>query len=152
MTALPTPFPRALYTQARTVTGDYCALVEHVSRSASFLQTSLSGAAAADPDFLGRLLKMHAELYTGSMSTLHTQMQLGLFRADFMTHQQVSRPGGGGGGGGGSSELVLRQVEMNCISVSFGALSGRVSSMHRSLTRSLTHSLTLLLPSVLRFT
>lgn len=52
-------------------------------------------------------------------------LQLGLFRSDYLLHQLSP-----------SDDLSIKQVEFNTISSSFGALSTKVSELHRYLAAS----------------
>lgn len=62
-------------------------------------------------------------------------IHLGLFRSDYLLHDPSiasSTPSlRGRGDQNGAGEISFKQVEFNTISSSFGALSAKVSGMHR---------------------
>lgn len=57
----------------------------------------------------------------------HVQdVSLGLFRSDYMVHQDASNP---------QSKPAIKQIEFNTIASSFGGLSTQTSNLHRYVLR-----------------
>lgn len=117
---LPTPFPRAAFKKAVSLQCAYNDLYANIASSPDFLHQILAPVAAVDP--------FQAQLYEIYKSTMRTdaahkpqqQTTLGLFRSDYLLHQEDGLP---------------KQVEFNTVSSSFGALSTRVSEMHREASK-----------------
>lgn len=79
-----------------------------------------------DSDFSGKLY----ESYKAAKTIGITQpLSLGLFRSDYIVHKD--EPGFKGEG-----SAAIKQVEFNTVSVSFGALSSKVSQLHTYLAES----------------
>ncbi|KAH9480659.1 Glutathione synthetase [Psilocybe cubensis] len=72
-------------------------------------------------DFIGELWRGWKRLRENGLAQ---PLHLGLFRSDYLLHAPSDQP------------LSIKQVEFNTISVSFGALSQRVSELHRFLLAS----------------
>lgn len=71
-------------------------------------------------DFIAKLWDVHLAV---KKEGYVQDLSLGLFRSDYMLHQDPSQP---------TANPELRQVEFNTIASSFGGLSSKVSSLHRS--------------------
>lgn len=54
--------------------------------------------------------------------TIEKSLSLGLFRSDYMIHQNISEP---------AAKSCLKQVEFNTIASSFGGLASKVSLLHK---------------------
>jgi glutathione synthase len=54
--------------------------------------------------------------------TVSKDLSLGIFRSDYMIHQDPSDPG---------AKPHIKQVEFNTIASSFGGLASKVSSLHK---------------------
>lgn len=74
-------------------------------------------------DFMARLYKVHLDVKAEGFVQ---PLSLGLFRSDYMIHNPAEDP---------KALPVIHQVEFNTIASSFGALSTRVSELHRHLSR-----------------
>ena len=120
---LPNAFPKSAFVQAQTVAPWFNILVEQTSHNLDFLERTLQPVLEADP-FTAQLLKLYKQIYFNDNDNDNNKFarqadRLGLFRSDYMLH-----PSAGG----------LKQVELNTIAASFGALSTRVAALHRHLT------------------
>ncbi|KAJ3836646.1 hypothetical protein F5878DRAFT_624625 [Lentinula raphanica] len=122
MSLFPTPFPRTLFQQAQRLQSIYNVLYSRIAMDTEFLDRTMGaevGVGQVD-EFTGQLWSGWRDLRDrGLAQPLH----LGLFRSDYLLHQQ-------------DSTLSLKQVEFNTISSSFGALSQKTAEMHRSLESS----------------
>ncbi|KNG52579.1 glutathione synthetase large chain [Stemphylium lycopersici] len=72
-------------------------------------------------DFVAKLWRTHLEV---KKEGYVQDLSLGLFRSDYMVHQDSSQPKPSSG---------LKQVEFNTIASSFGGLSSQVSALHKHL-------------------
>ncbi|RWS28534.1 glutathione synthetase-like isoform X2 [Leptotrombidium deliense] len=107
----PSPFPRATFEFAQSIQKSVNKLMHAVSLDSSFLCEQLETTIAVD-EFTKNLLLTHLKvLKEGSAQ----ENSLGLFRADYMLNEEPQ---------------LLRQIEVNAISVSFGGLSNKVSKIH----------------------
>jgi glutathione synthetase len=113
ITALPAPFPKALFAQAVDLATSFNLLVDAVARDDSGWLVDVLSGVSADP-FTARLVRMFE-----ACGKPKQRLYLGIHRSDYMV--DVS-----------SSPARLRQIELNTISASFACLSTRVSQMHRS--------------------
>lgn len=114
LSLLPTPFPRQLYDLAVSLQPIYNALYARIALDWEFLDRVMGGSVSKVDDFQG-------ELWRGWKSVrdqLVQKKQLGLFRSDYLLHEQE----------GG---LGIKQVEFNTIAASFGALSQRAGELHK---------------------
>eukprot|EP00523_Entomoneis_sp_CCMP467_P008412 CAMPEP_0168733188 /NCGR_PEP_ID=MMETSP0724-20121128/8159_1 /TAXON_ID=265536 /ORGANISM="Amphiprora sp., Strain CCMP467" /LENGTH=565 /DNA_ID=CAMNT_0008780233 /DNA_START=397 /DNA_END=2094 /DNA_ORIENTATION=+ len=118
---LPNAFPKASFQQAVKVSPLFNRLVDKLSTSEAFLQDTLAQVVQADP-FTAQLLQLYQEIYvqpeTETTKWARQADRLGLFRSDYMLH----------------TNNQIKQVELNTIASSFGALSARVAALHRHLT------------------
>ena len=117
---LPNAFPKHAYQRAVQVSPIFNQLVDIISQNIKFLQTTLEHVVEVDP-FTAKLLELYQEIYHNNNNNNFAQQadRLGLFRSDYMLHN------------GGKD---IKQVELNTISASFGALATRVAALHRHLT------------------
>ncbi|KOS17649.1 Glutathione synthetase [Escovopsis weberi] len=120
VTLFPSPFPRQCFEQARAVQRAYNELYASVSRDEAFIEETVKQVSDGD-EFIRNLwdihLKVKAEGYTQPLS-------LGLFRSDYMVHQDTSTP---------TPSVQAKQVEFNTIASSFGGLSAKTSLLHQHL-------------------
>ncbi|CAI8493030.1 unnamed protein product [Hanseniaspora opuntiae] len=70
-----------------------------------------------DADFTGKLYELYLK-YTNDSVYKKQNKELGIFRNDFLLHENDDK------------SCQLKEVEFNTISVSFGALSSKVSALH----------------------
>ena len=118
---LPNASPKHAYQRAVQVSPIFNQLVDIISQNIKFLQTTLEHVVEVDP-FTAKLLELYQEIYHNNNNNNNFAQQadrLGLFRSDYMLHN------------GGKD---IKQVELNTISASFGALATRVAALHRHLT------------------
>eukprot|EP00527_Entomoneis_sp_CCMP2396_P006824 CAMPEP_0198148864 /NCGR_PEP_ID=MMETSP1443-20131203/43784_1 /TAXON_ID=186043 /ORGANISM="Entomoneis sp., Strain CCMP2396" /LENGTH=563 /DNA_ID=CAMNT_0043813713 /DNA_START=482 /DNA_END=2173 /DNA_ORIENTATION=- len=118
---LPNAFPRTAFEQAVQVAPLFNILVDRLSENSSFLESTLAQVAEADP-FTNELLQLYKKIYTDSEDNVANPWakqadRLGLLRSDYMLQNNS-----------------IKQVELNTIASSFGALSTRVAALHRYLT------------------
>lgn len=110
-------YPRAQFEKAVYLAQLFNILVEQISRDPKWLIETLEPTAVTDV-FIRRLICVYKEvLQDGIKQTL----TLAINRSDYMLHEKE-----------GDSRSLL-QVELNTIASSFGALSTRISEMHREL-------------------
>ncbi|TDL19686.1 glutathione synthase [Rickenella mellea] len=102
----PSPFPRTLFEKAQRLQRAYNSDGAEV------------GAGRVD-EFTGELWKIWKSLRDEG---IEQELQLGIFRSDYLLHASDE-----------SQPMLLKQVEFNTISSSFGALSERVSALHNYL-------------------
>ena len=115
---LPNAFPRSEFERVQKVGPVFNILVEKISQNEKFLQDTLEGVVEADP-FTAKLLELYKEIYTGDTPNKWAMQadRLGLHRSDYMLNDGTPK-----------------QVELNTIASSFGALSARVAALHSHLT------------------
>lgn len=122
VTLFPSPFPRVCFDQALGVQQQYNQLYAGIAQNEDFLRTIVEELLEVD-DFIAKLwnvhLKVKEEGYVQNLS-------LGLFRSDYMVHQDLETPG---------STPSIKQVEFNTIAASFGGLSCQTSRLHKYLAR-----------------
>lgn len=98
----------------------YNELYSAISRDEEWLRDIIGELTDVD-DFVARLWRTHLEV---KKEGYVQDLSLGLFRSDYMVHQEHAKAG---------SSLGLKQVEFNTIASSFGGLSSKVSAMHNYL-------------------
>ncbi|XP_074068201.1 glutathione synthetase isoform X1 [Macrotis lagotis] len=114
-TLFPSAVPRELLEQAYAVQTDFNLLVDTVSQDSAFLEQTLSSTIKID-DFIARLFSIYKQvLKEGVAQTVF----LGLNRSDYMFNRSAAGP------------PVLKQIEINTISASFGGLSSKTPAVHR---------------------
>ncbi|GAO49891.1 glutathione synthase [Saitoella complicata NRRL Y-17804] len=118
VTLFPSLFPREAWMEARDVQEMYNELYVRVSRDEKWLGEVMESLKGVD-EFMERLWAMHLKLRASGFAQ---SLSLGLFRSDYLLHQAE-----------GDEEVSIKQVEFNTVSSSFGALSTRVSDLHRHL-------------------
>lgn len=117
-TLRPTPFPRDAFREAQRLARDFNTLMARVAADNGFLDAIGTLVARHDP-FTAELFRIHRTVRAeGPRQTA----ALGLFRSDYLIHHPA-----------GATRPALRQVEINAIASSFGALGSRVSALHRFL-------------------
>ncbi|EOD22341.1 glutathione synthetase [Emiliania huxleyi CCMP1516] len=110
---LPYPWPSELFEQSRALAVPFNALVDRVARDVDWLHAATRSVVKQDA-FTGRLLQLSESVHAEGPTQ---PLQLGIYRSDYMM----------------SRDKLLRQVELNTISSSFGSLSGKLSAMHAEL-------------------
>lgn len=123
---LPRPFPRRMYEQAIELAQPFNQLVDSIARDTQWLVQTLRHTATSDP-FTGRLLDLLELVEHQAAAWPRQPWMLALHRSDYMVDQ----------GQKGDKEPSLKQIELNTISSSFGALSCTVSRLHCFLLPSL---------------
>lgn len=112
----PSPFPRSLYAASQTLQPLYNTLYARIACDDAFLTRVIGGSVIQVDDFQRALWDIYTAVRDeGAVQKLH----LGLFRSDYLLHEDPTHG------------LQIKQVELNTISSSFGALCTRVADMHR---------------------
>ncbi|RKL41042.1 hypothetical protein BFJ72_g5937 [Fusarium proliferatum] len=111
VTLFPSPFPKQCFAQGKAVQKIYNELYASVSR---------------DEEFLAQVVKeqVSLDLIEDVSLTRQQPVSLGLFRSDYMVHQDTETS---------KSSLQVKQVEFNTIASSFGGLSTHTSALHKYL-------------------
>lgn len=112
VTLYPTKFPKAAFDEALAVQKAFNSLYHGVIKNEEWLLGVMKDLAKFDPDFTGRLLDIQLKL-AAKPATQH--LTAGLFRSDYIVHKGTQ----------------IKQVEFNTVSISFGALSSKVSRLHK---------------------
>lgn len=120
VTLFPSLFPRACFEEARDIQTAYNELYASIARDEEWLQEIVADLVEVD-DFIARLWGVHLAV---KREGYVQDLSLGLFRSDYMLHQDPSEP---------TASPEIRQVEFNTIASSFGGLSSKVSSLHSHL-------------------
>ncbi|KAF3909418.1 hypothetical protein AA313_de0201858 [Arthrobotrys entomopaga] len=126
VTLWPSPFPTSLFTEARAIQTACNLLYALVSHDETWLGQLIASLSLVD-DFIANLWAIHTRLKSENGGYRH-KYSLGLFRSDYMVHTVDDDDG--------ERPVGIRQVEFNTIASSFGALSSKVSTLHRYLWRS----------------
>ncbi|KAI0831365.1 glutathione synthase [Trametes gibbosa] len=117
----PSPFPRKQFELARSLQRKYNETYARIALDEDFLDAVMGaevGVGRVD-EFTGQLWRIWKRLRDEGIKQAR---HLGLFRSDYLLHTpEVGGP------------LVLKQVEFNTISSSFGTLSQKVANLHRHL-------------------
>ncbi|WAQ87561.1 hypothetical protein PtA15_8A465 [Puccinia triticina] len=121
-TLLPSPFPRDQFEKAKRVQTAYNQLYLNIATSPALIREVLGTSIAKVDGFVGRLYELWEAAEKEAGEAGETQVGLGIFRNDFLLHQAGQEP---------SQPLVIKQVEFNTVSVSFGSLASKVSGLHR---------------------
>ncbi|RPB05606.1 glutathione synthase [Choiromyces venosus 120613-1] len=122
VTLFPSPFPRSCWDEGRAVQRGYNELYARVAGNEEWLEKIMVELSEVD-DFMARLHKVHLDVKAEGFVQ---PLSLGLFRSDYMIHVSPEDP---------RATPVIHQVEFNTIASSFGALSTRVSELHRHLAK-----------------
>ncbi|KAF7556084.1 hypothetical protein G7046_g6409 [Stylonectria norvegica] len=120
VTLFPSPFPRQCFEQGKQVQRVYNKLYASVSSDEEFLAQIVKEVIDGD-DFIRNLWNIHLKVKAEGYSQ---PLSLGLFRSDYMVHQDTSSP---------TPTLQAKQVEFNTIASSFGGLSTYTSKLHKFL-------------------
>lgn len=119
LTLRPTKFKKAAFEEALAVQKPFNTLYHNVVRNEEWLESVLTELAKFDPAFSGRLLDLHIKAKAQRTQPLTA----GLFRSDYIVHSAEGKD-------------QIKQVEFNTVSVSFGALSTRLTELHNYLIES----------------
>lgn len=114
-TLLPSPVPRVLFEQAKSVQEDFNLLVDRLSQNPSFLENTLSSTVKVD-DFIKRLFKIYRRVLSEGLAQT---VFLGINRSDYMFDCRVD------------GTTALKQIEINTIAASFGGLSSQTPVLHQ---------------------
>ncbi|KAG0698823.1 glutathione synthase [Suillus ampliporus] len=128
LSLLPAPFPRAQFQSARSLQRVYNILYARVALDTPFLDKVMGaevGVGKAD-EFIGMLWRGWKAIR--EEGRVVQPLHLGLFRSDYLLHDKD-----------GDEGLVLKQVEFNTMSSSFGPLSERAAAMHRHILASTSY-------------
>ncbi|PVF93063.1 glutathione synthase [Serendipita vermifera] len=114
----PTPFPRPQFERAKSIQQIYNVLYGRVASDEEFLDSVLSADTAVGrvDEFVGELWRIWKKTRADNVQPL----QLGIFRSDYLLHDT-------------GDGMDIKQVELNTISASFGALSQAADGLHRYL-------------------
>lgn len=116
----PSPFPKKLFEEAKSLQIYYNSLYSHVSADDKFLEEVVGGTVAKVDEFQGKLFEIWKKV---NEEGLKQDLQLGLFRSDYLLHSPIPNSS--------KDEMSIKQVEFNTISSSFGALATKVGELHR---------------------
>ena len=120
VTLFPSLFPRSCFEHGLAIQKAYNQLYAAIAQDEEWLQHIVEELLDVD-DFVARLWRTH--LAVKKEGYVH-DLSLGLFRSDYMVHQDSSQP---------TPVAGLKQVEFNTIASSFGGLSSPVSYTHLTL-------------------
>ncbi|KAK4227721.1 putative glutathione synthetase [Podospora fimiseda] len=120
VTLFPSPFPKTCFEEAKAIQTSYNELYSRISQDEEFLGSLVQEVAGGD-DFIANLWDLH--LKVKSQGGYTQKLTLGLFRSDYMVHQD------------NNSSLQIKQVEFNTIASSFGGLSAQTSLLHSHLSQ-----------------
>ncbi|ODQ63933.1 glutathione synthetase [Nadsonia fulvescens var. elongata DSM 6958] len=123
-TLFPSPFPRKAFFDALVVQQYYNELYARVALDEAWLTEIISDLAKFDKDFTGKLWET---FLLAKKKGITQPLSLGLFRSDYLVHQDDDNDSGAPG---------IKQVEFNTVSVSFGALTSKVAELHNYLIAS----------------
>lgn len=126
----PSPFPSTLFTKAQSLQPAYDLLYVKASSDHAFLSRVIGESVIHVDEFQKQLW----DIYISVKDDLVQPLSLGLFRSDYLLHDQQSEGKGEKEMGRRDGELELKQVEFNTISASFGALCTRVNGLHRHIS------------------
>lgn len=127
----PSPFPRTLFEKAQHIQPAYDLLYAQVSSDHAFLQNVIGESVIQVDEFQKQLW----DIYISVKDHLVQPLSLGLFRSDYLLHDQESEHSASAAEmGSRKGQLELKQVEFNTISASFGALCTKVNGLHRHLS------------------
>lgn len=120
VTLFPSLFPRSCFESGLAIQTAYNELYSAIARDEEWLQSIVEELLDVD-DFVAKLWRTHLHVKKDGYVQ---KLSLGLFRSDYMVHQEKSES---------SSTNGLKQVEFNTIASSFGGLSSQVSALHKHL-------------------
>ncbi|KAI0905038.1 hypothetical protein F4823DRAFT_612750 [Ustulina deusta] len=119
VTLFPSPFPKVCFEQGIAVQEAYNQLYASISQDEEFLARMVTEIGGSD-EFITELWKVHLRVKEEGYVQ---HKSLGLFRSDYMVHQDASGSG-----------PQIKQVEFNTIASSFGGLSSQTSQLHKYLS------------------
>lgn len=122
----PSPFPRTLFDQAQSLQPSFDLLYASIATNHAFLDRVIGQSVIQVDEFQKQLW----DIYIAVKDQLVQPLSLGLFRSDYLLHDEE---GDGEMGSREGRSLELKQVEFNTISASFGALCTKVAGLHRYL-------------------
>lgn len=119
VTLKPSQFKKTAFDEALAAQKPYNTLYHNVVKNEKWLESTLEELAIFDCDFSGKLL----DIYKRARPQRTQSLTAGLFRSDYIVHS-------------GDGQSQIKQVEFNTVSVSFGALSSRLTELHNFLIES----------------
>ncbi|GAA5968174.1 hypothetical protein JCM3765_003692 [Sporobolomyces pararoseus] len=119
----PSPFPKHLFEKAKTLQPIYNELYSKITTNDEFLEKVIGGNVIKVDEFTFKLYQIWK---TVKLEGIKQPISLGIFRSDYLVHSPTSS----------EESPSLKQVEFNTISSSFGALSTKVSELHKYLLES----------------
>ncbi|XP_049833687.1 glutathione synthetase-like isoform X2 [Schistocerca gregaria] len=119
---LPSVFPRKEFERAVNIQPILNELMHKVAHDHEFLTSSLKSTIEVD-EFTGNMFKIYETVYNEGFA--QQEVSLGLLRSDYMVHSY--------------SDSVVKQVEINTIASSFGAISSKLTAFNRYVLRELGH-------------
>lgn len=122
LTLFPSPFPKALFYQARSIQEAFQSLYMNVSNDSEFLGTIVKEMNGAD-EFTAKIWELYQIVQKEGIAQ---PLSLGIFRSDYLLDYK-------------NGDISIKQVELNTISASFGGLSSKVSELHRLVINLFTH-------------
>ncbi|PLW07308.1 hypothetical protein PCANC_26995 [Puccinia coronata f. sp. avenae] len=122
-TLFPSPFPRDQFEKATRIQTAYNQLYLNIASSPELIREVLGKSIAQVDPFVGGMYELWEKLEKEEAEDgVEEHCSLGIFRNDFLLHQS-----------GLDQPLVIKQVEFNTVSVSFGGVASKVSALHRYL-------------------
>lgn len=124
VTLYPTILPKKSFEKAVAIQKAYNELYANILLdNTNWLDTVIKSISEFDADFTGKLYELYLK-YQNDTNYKKQNKELGIFRNDFLLHENKDKT------------YDLKEVEFNTISVSFGALSTKVSALHSFLHES----------------
>lgn len=118
VTLYPTILPKDSFETAVSIQKAYNELYANILLDdTKWLDGVIKSISEFDADFTGKLYELYLK-YTNDSVYKKQNKELGIFRNDFLLHENDDK------------SCQLKEVEFNTISVSFGALSSKVSALH----------------------
>lgn len=118
----PSPFPRNEFEKALRIQTSYNKLYAQIASNPKFLRELIGKSVSKVDPFIGRLYSIWDRI---DSKALGSKLALGIFRSDYLLHLDEQHQ---------DQNPVIKQVEFNTVSVSFGSLGTKVSGLHRYLT------------------
>lgn len=112
ITLYPTPFPKDEFQRSLDISKTYNKLYANIVSERGWLLDIIKGLSISDKDFTGKLYSCYLE---AEKNGIPQDVSLALIRSDYMYDEQTK---------------VIKQVEFNTVSVSFGGLSSKVGKLH----------------------
>ncbi|KAH9809847.1 glutathione synthase [Melampsora americana] len=119
----PSPFPKDEFEKSIRIQISYNKLYAKIASSPKFIQDLIGKSVSKVDPFIGRLYSLWDRIHSNGLGS---KIALGIFRSDYLLHHQDLL--------NQTSKIMIKQVEFNTVSVSFGALGTKVSDLHRYLT------------------